>query len=62
MVERADESFRSQLLTWALSPLMCVWAFAVLRFVRIYAMLTCTRTGWGTRQDGVEVTLAPTDP
>jgi hyaluronan synthase len=61
MVQRADESLRSQLLTWALAPLMCVWAFAVLRFVRIYAMLTCTRTGWGTRQDGVEVTLAPAD-
>ena len=59
-VNRADESFRSQLLTWALAPLMSLWAFAVLRFVRLYAMATCTRTGWGTRQNGVEVSLAPT--
>jgi hyaluronan synthase len=58
-VTRADESFRSQLLTWALSPLMSLWAFAVLRFVRFYAIATCTRTGWGTRQNGAEVTLAP---
>jgi hyaluronan synthase len=58
-VARADESFRSQLLTWALAPLMGLWAFGVLRFVRLYAMVTCTRTGWGTRQHGAEVTLAP---
>jgi hyaluronan synthase len=56
-VTRADEPFRSQLLTWALAPLMSLWAFAVLRFVRLYAVATCTRTSWGTRQQGAEVTL-----
>jgi hyaluronan synthase len=58
MVARGDEPFRSQLLTWAMSPLVSVWSFAVLRFVRLYGMATCTRTGWGTRQNGAEVTLA----
>jgi hyaluronan synthase len=58
-VRRADESFRSQLLTWSLAPLMSLWAFTTLRLVRLYAMATCTRTGWGTRQHGAEVTLAP---
>jgi len=56
-VTRADESFGSQLLTWTLAPLMSLWAFGVLRFVRLYAMATCTRTGWGTRQHGAEVGL-----
>ena len=58
-VTRADAPFGSQMLTWALAPLMSLWAFGVLRFVRLYAMVTCTRTGWGTRQNGAEVTLTP---
>ncbi len=56
---RRDERFRSQLLTWFLSPVASLWAFFVLRFVRWYAMCTCLKTGWGTRQD-VEVHLEGT--
>lgn len=57
-VARSDQSLRSQLATYALSPAAVLWAFTVLRVVRWYAMATCLKGGWGTRQDGVEVTLA----
>ncbi|WP_051055091.1 MULTISPECIES: hypothetical protein [Kitasatospora] len=50
---------RSQLATWALSPLAALWSWTVLRPLRWYAALTCPRTGWGTRQHGPEVELAP---
>lgn len=53
---RSDESLSSQLLTFALSPIASLWAFFVLRPIRWYAMVTCMRTGWGTRSD-VEVTF-----
>lgn len=62
-IRRPDESLRSQLLTWSLAPLAVLWAWTVLRGVRWYAMATCLRTGWGTRQNGVEVTLGgPSSP
>jgi hyaluronan synthase len=53
---RSDESAASQLLTFLLAPVAMLWAFTVLRVVRFYAMATCAKTGWGTRQNGVEVT------
>ena len=60
-VSRSDQSFGSQLFTYALSPLAVLWSFAVLRGIRWYAMATCLKGGWGTRQNGVEVTLAAGD-
>lgn len=57
-VRRPDETLRSQLLTWLLAPLAVLWAWTVLRTVRWYAMATCLKTGWGTRQNGAEVALA----
>lgn len=59
-IRRPDESLASQLLTWSLAPLAVLWAWTVLRGVRYYAMTTCLRTGWGTRQNGVEVALGGT--
>jgi hyaluronan synthase len=53
---RSDETFRSQLITFLLTPIATLWAFFVLRAVRWYGMATCLRTGWGTRQN-VEVSL-----
>jgi hyaluronan synthase len=47
--ERNDESLGSQLTTFAIAPLMTLWAFFVLRVVRWYGMATCLKTGWGTR-------------
>jgi hyaluronan synthase len=61
-VRRPDETLRSQLATWALAPLAVLWAWTVLRSVRWYAMATCLKTGWGTRQNGAEVSLAPAIP
>lgn len=54
-VSRSDESFGSQLLTYALTPLAVLWGYVVLRPIRIYASLTCFKPGWGTRES-VEVT------
>ncbi|ROR46238.1 glycosyltransferase family 2 protein [Kitasatospora cineracea] len=58
-VRRSDQPVRSQLATWALTPLAAAWSWTVLRPLRWYAALTCLRTGWGTRQHGPEVALAP---
>lgn len=61
-VARSDQSLRSQLATWSLTPLALLWSWTVLRAVRLYGLLTCMRTGWGTRTDGAEVTLAQVAP
>jgi hyaluronan synthase len=56
LIQRNDESLWSQLLTVALAPLTFLWSFFVLRIVRWYAMATCLKTGWGTRQN-VEIAM-----
>lgn len=61
-IRRPDETLASQLGTWALAPITVLWAWTVLRAVRWYAILTCLRTDWGTRQDGVEVALGGPKP
>jgi len=55
-IKRSDETFASQLLTYALTPLAVMWSYTVLRPIRIYATLTCFHSGWGTRKT-VEVEL-----
>lgn len=57
-LKRSDETTRSQLMTFAISPIATLWAFVVLRAVRWYGMATCMKTGWGTRTKGVEVAVA----
>ncbi|MFP5068500.1 glycosyltransferase [Pseudonocardia nantongensis] len=47
---RSDVSLGSQLLTLAMFPLAVMWAFFFLRGIRWYGILTCWKTGWGTRQ------------
>lgn len=54
VIWRSDESFWYRFGTYLMEPLVALWAFFVLRFVRYYSMATCRRTGWGTRQE-VEV-------
>ncbi len=49
-VSRSDESIYSQLLTFALTPLAVLWSYFILRPLRVYASVTCFRSGWGTRQ------------
>jgi hyaluronan synthase len=63
---RSDETLASQLWTYALAPVAMVWSLVVLRVVRWYAMATCWSAldkpnSWGTRQNGVEVSLEPQD-
>ncbi len=57
IVQRSGESCWYRLTTYLMEPIVVLWAFFVLRFVRYYAMATCLQTGWGTRQD-VEVGVA----
>ncbi len=58
-IRRDDEPLRSQIATFALTPLALLWSWTVLRPARWYATVTCARTGWGTRTGGPEVTLTP---
>lgn len=53
-IKRSDETLASQLYTFSTAVIASVWAYFGLRIVRWYAILTCTRTGWGTR-DSIEV-------
>ncbi|MEU9477727.1 glycosyltransferase [Streptomyces sp. NPDC048191] len=59
---RSDERIRSRALTWLAMPAAIVLAWTVLRWLRWYGILTCAKTGWGTRQNGAEVTLADAVP
>ncbi len=54
---RSDESRASQLLTYAMAPVATLWMYFVLRPIRWYAIATCLKTGWGTR-DKIEVTAS----
>jgi len=56
-IRRYDEPWWSQVLTYLLAPLVAIWAYTVLRFIWWYGIATCLKTGWGTRQNGVEVSL-----
>lgn len=49
MVQRADTSLRTQLAVYLAAPVLSVYSFFVLRALRLYAMATCLKTGWGTR-------------
>ena len=49
LVRRSDHSFAYQFGTYLLTPLMLIWTALVLRPLRIYSMITCRKTGWGTR-------------
>ncbi|MYW12109.1 glycosyltransferase [Streptomyces sp. SID2563] len=62
VVRRSDQTLRSQLATWALTPLAMLWSWTVLRPLRWYGAATCWKTGWGTRQAGAEIHLAATAP
>jgi hyaluronan synthase len=56
IIKRSDETFSQLLFQWLMSPLIIAWGWVVFRPIRIYSILTCYKTGWGTR-DKVEVTL-----
>lgn len=56
-VVRSDVRIRFQLTTWLMMPLAVMLAWTHLRFMRWYGIFTCAKTGWGTRQNGAEVSL-----
>lgn len=41
-------------------PAAILLTWTVLRWLRWYGIATCARTGWGTRQNGAEVSLTET--
>ncbi len=55
---RSDERIRSRVVTWLAMPAAILLAWTVLRWLRWYGIITCAKTGWGTRQNGAEVALA----
>jgi hyaluronan synthase len=57
VVRRSDESTASRVFTWSLMPIAVVFSWTVLRWLRWYGAATCRNTGWGTRQNGAEVSL-----
>jgi hyaluronan synthase len=56
MIIREDQGMIRQLITFGCAPLVGLWVMLVLRPLRLYAICTCRRTGWGTRAK-VEVAL-----
>ncbi|MFF1263594.1 MULTISPECIES: glycosyltransferase [unclassified Streptomyces] len=54
---RSDERIRQRAMTWLAMPLAIVLAWTLLRLLRWYGILTCAKTGWGTRHNGAEVSL-----
>ena len=54
---RSDERIRSRAPTWLAVPAAILLAWTVLRRPRWHGVATCARTGWGTRQNGAEVSL-----
>jgi hyaluronan synthase len=56
IVHRSDQTIADQIDAVALVPLSFLWLLLVLKPLRIWGMLTCRRTGWGTRAK-VEVGL-----
>ncbi|MFD6417750.1 glycosyltransferase [Streptomyces sp. NPDC060194] len=55
---RSDERIRSRIATWLMMPLAIVMAWTLLRWLRWWGVLTCRKTGWGTRENGAEVSLS----
>jgi hyaluronan synthase len=57
MIVRTDQAAESQLNTYLLAPVCLLWTMLVLRPLRLYAMITCAKSGWVTRAK-VEVGIA----
>jgi hyaluronan synthase len=49
MVSRDDQRIFRQLVTFTCAPIVGLWSMLVLRPLRLYAIFTCLKTGWGTR-------------
>jgi hyaluronan synthase len=58
MVRRVGTPFRTQLLVYLAMPVLALYGFFVLRALRCFAMCTCLKTGWGTRQQVESLTVA----
>ena len=58
MVQRADTPFRVQFAVYLATPILTFYTFFVLRFLRLYAMATCLKTGWGTREQVESLTTS----
>jgi hyaluronan synthase len=58
IIRRSDMTFGAQLRMWLLTPVVSLYSFFILRFIRFYSIATCLKTGWGTRQN-VEVPMHP---
>jgi hyaluronan synthase len=59
LVKRGDQRTLSRLAAFAASPLITIWCMTVLRVLRLWSLVTCLNSGWGTRTK-VEVTVGGT--
>lgn len=48
-VKRSDMTRPQQALIYLMAPMAALWTALLLRPMRLYAMLTCRKAGWGTR-------------
>jgi hyaluronan synthase len=56
-IRRTDESFAYRVATFIFyTPIISFWSFFIFRPIKLYASLTCLKSGWGTRKE-VEVRL-----
>jgi hyaluronan synthase len=58
MVHRVGTPFHIQLLVYLAAPVLTLYCFFGLRFLRWYAMFTCLKTGWGTREEVESLTVS----
>jgi hyaluronan synthase len=58
IIRRSDMTFGAQFRMWLLTPVVSLYSFFILRFIRFYSIATCLKTGWGTREN-VEVPMHP---
>jgi len=56
-IERSDESFAYRIITFIFfTPFIFLWSAFIYRPLRLFSMITCLKSGWGTRKE-VEVRL-----
>jgi hyaluronan synthase len=60
IIRRSDMTFGAQFRMWLLTPIVSLYSFFILRFIRFYSIATCLKTGWGTREN-VEVPMHPSE-
>ena len=54
VVRRSDETWEGRLVNWLSYPAAILWLTFVLRWIRVWGIVTWWKQGWNTRQGGAE--------